>query len=91
MVLVGCCAPPARWRWPFRWTGLLIIIIAAAAVVRRHMLRYGGRHHLLTTPVFNIAKVLDDQGVPAPSCAPCLVINASPAGLQLPTWALLPS
>ena len=76
VVLVwGCCAPPARWRWP-----LLPLDRPAHHHHRRgllssavNMLQAADVITFWTTPVFNISHVLDDQGSSAPSCAPCLV------------------
>ena len=41
-----------------------------------------------TTPVFNISHILDDQGVFGTFLRALFGYNASPAGLQLLTWAL---
>ena len=92
-----------RWRWCggllrstrkvalapfFRWTGLLIIIIAAGLLSSAvNMLQAADVITFWTTPVFNISQVLDDRGVFGTFLRALFGYNASPAGLQLLTWA----
>ena len=72
----------------FRWTGLLIIIIAAGLLSSAvNMLQAADVITFWTTPVFNISQVLDDRGVFGTFLRALFGYNASPAGLQLLTWA----
>ncbi|MGL4356098.1 MAG: FTR1 family iron permease [Aeromonas popoffii] len=73
----------------FRWTGLLIIIIAAGLLSSAvNMLQAADIITFWTTPVFDISHILDDQGVFGTFLRALFGYNASPAGLQLLTWAL---
>jgi len=72
----------------FRWTGLLIIIIAAGLLSSAvNMLQAADVITFWTTPVFNISHILDDKGVFGTFLRALFGYNASPAGLQLLTWA----
>lgn len=73
----------------FRWTGLLIIIIAAGLLSSAvNMLQAADIITFWTTPVFDISHILDDKGVFGTFLRALFGYNASPAGLQLLTWAL---
>ena len=73
----------------FRWTGLLIIIIAAGLLSSAvNMLQAADIITFWTTQVFDISHILDDQGVFGTFLRALFGYNASPAGLQLLTWAL---
>ena len=90
VVLVwGCCAPPARWRWP-----LLPLDRPAhhhhrsrLALVRRQHVAGSGRHHLLDHAGLQHQPHPRRSGVFGTFLRALFGYNASPAGLQLLTWA----
>ena len=80
----GCCLHPAKGG-----KKKLIIIIAAGLLSSAvNMLQAADIITFWTTPVFDISHILDDQGVFGTFLRALFGYNASPAGLQLLTWAV---